>query len=251
LHLLSEDCPTCRIMTFGYDSKITRIFDGPANQSSIFGHSRDLLYVLARNRLNCRFVTFVAHFLGGKCLHESEDRLFLLLETFRPSLYAGLIDVQNSTKGIFFLGTLHRGSAVASMGEALRRLVAVCGFDKNDKNIRALRFDSTELEISREAFMRQWRQEEFLVRTFQESQSYKNFSSSLDDLKEHAEHINANHFGICRFMVRDDPGYKQVGGELCKIVDKFRRECEELEQTRLEKQASSLSCLSSSAPPPF
>lgn len=60
---------------------------------------------------------------------------------------AGLIDVRNSTKAIFFLGTPHYGSGLAPMGETLRKMVDVCGVDPIDKNIRALHADSTELKF--------------------------------------------------------------------------------------------------------
>jgi hypothetical protein len=44
-------------------------------------------------------------------------------------------------------------------------------------------------------------------------------SSSLDDPREHAETIEANHITMCKFSGADDPGYKQVGGELRGFVD--------------------------------
>lgn len=48
-------------------------------------------------------------------------------------------------------------------------------------------------------------------------------SSSLDDPRERAEHINATHTEMCRFTGRDDPGFLQVGGELSKLVNDIRR----------------------------
>ncbi|KAM3078520.1 hypothetical protein ACMFMG_006392 [Clarireedia jacksonii] len=85
------------------------------------------------------------------------------------------MSVQAATKAIFFLGTPHRGSNMAPLGETIRKIVAITGVDTNSKNIRALHFDSTELEISREEFMRKWRQGSFIVRTFQEGQGFKGY----------------------------------------------------------------------------
>ena len=51
--LLRGDCPNARIITWGYDSVITRFFDGAANQGSIFAHARDLLFALSRARADC------------------------------------------------------------------------------------------------------------------------------------------------------------------------------------------------------
>ncbi|KIV81506.1 hypothetical protein, variant [Exophiala sideris] len=43
-------------------------------------------------------------------------------------------------------------------------------------------------------------------------------SSLLGDPREHAETIEANHKNMCRFYGMDDPGYKQVSGELKDLV---------------------------------
>ena len=51
--LLREDCPNARIITWGYDSVITRFFDGAVNQGSIFTHAKDLLFALSRARTDC------------------------------------------------------------------------------------------------------------------------------------------------------------------------------------------------------
>lgn len=53
LELLPEDCPNCRILTWGYDSHVTRFFSGPANQNSSFNHAKNLLYALDRERGAC------------------------------------------------------------------------------------------------------------------------------------------------------------------------------------------------------
>ena len=51
--LLPEDCPNARIITWGYNSAITRFFDGAVNQGSIFAHAKDLLFDLSRARADC------------------------------------------------------------------------------------------------------------------------------------------------------------------------------------------------------
>ena len=52
-------------------------------------------------------------------------------------------------------------------------------------------------------------------------------SSSLDDLRERAQHIDANHMAMTRFPSRDDPGYRKVGGELCHLVEDIRERLED------------------------
>lgn len=52
-HLLPRDCPTSRIITWGYDSVVTKFFGGSTNKNDIFGHSRDLLEDLSWERQLC------------------------------------------------------------------------------------------------------------------------------------------------------------------------------------------------------
>ena len=51
--LLPFDCPTARIMTWGYDSRVSKFLGGAANKSHIFTYARDLLYALGRERETC------------------------------------------------------------------------------------------------------------------------------------------------------------------------------------------------------
>ena len=51
--LLRGDCPNARIITWGYNSVITRFFDGAVNQGNIFAHAKDLLFALCRERTDC------------------------------------------------------------------------------------------------------------------------------------------------------------------------------------------------------
>jgi ankyrin repeat domain-containing protein 50 len=51
--LLPEDCANARILTWGYDSRVSHFFGGPANQSNVSAHARDLLYALEKKRLQC------------------------------------------------------------------------------------------------------------------------------------------------------------------------------------------------------
>lgn len=83
--LLAEDCDTARIMTWGYDSDVTKFFSGPVNQNTFYDHAKDLLADLNRHRSSGvgwptlfapkktvltvnqrgRPLIFVAHSLGG------------------------------------------------------------------------------------------------------------------------------------------------------------------------------------------
>ena len=79
-------------------------------------------------------------------------------------------DVYRSSSAIMFLGTPHRGSGHASLGDTIRRIVSAVGFDTHDQILQALQPGSEILELAREEFYDIWRERGFAVRTFQESQ---------------------------------------------------------------------------------
>ena len=60
-------------------------------------------------------------------------------------------------------------------------------------------------------------------------------SSSLDDSRERAEHIDANHMTMTKFSSKDDPGYRKVGEELRLLVKGIRKRLEEERQEELER----------------
>ena len=68
-----------------------------------------------------------------------------------------------------FLGVPHRGSPYTSWASILSGLARSSGFDMNSRNMNALRFDSGELELLREEFVRLWREGPCKVKTFQEA----------------------------------------------------------------------------------
>ncbi|KUJ22968.1 ankyrin [Mollisia scopiformis] len=207
LDLLPLDCTNSRILTWGYDSKVSHFFGGASNQSNITAHAQNLLAGLKRSRLDCpgRSILFVAHSLGEPML----------------------LDIYSSTFAITFLGTPHFGSNKAGIAEVARRMASVSGFDTTDKNIRALQVDSTELELIHELFLQIYdcKERPFQVITFQEAKGIAGinylklnekvvepFSSRIGN--EPVQTINANHMSMCRFPSRDDEGYKQVVGEV-------------------------------------
>ena len=53
IRLLAHDLPTARIFTYGYDSRVTHFFNGPANQNTITDNGRALLSSIASQRQNC------------------------------------------------------------------------------------------------------------------------------------------------------------------------------------------------------
>ncbi|KAF2429989.1 hypothetical protein EJ08DRAFT_697781 [Tothia fuscella] len=225
--LLPTFCPDAQIITWGYNSNVTQGFATAVNKSNIFSHSKDLLYALERERVLGRKVIFVAHSLGGIIVKE-------VLRRSETSSEPGIRNIVECTEAVIFMATPHRGSKdMAELGDVVRRVAStLLRVDSNAQILRALGVDSPELELCRESFITQWRKYDFRVKTFQEALAMTGInvgqladkvvpdsSSSLEDLREHAETIEANHKDICRFSSPSDPGFRKVAGTLKKIVN--------------------------------
>jgi ankyrin repeat domain-containing protein 50 len=78
-----------------------------------------------------------------------------------------------STQAILFLGTPHQGSAHADIGETIRRIVSIAGFDTANQNIHALKIDSALLENCGERFQKLHNRYGFEIHTFQEARGMK------------------------------------------------------------------------------
>ncbi|KAH8657439.1 hypothetical protein BGZ60DRAFT_472219 [Tricladium varicosporioides] len=217
LDLLPTDCPNARILTFGYESNISRWFDGPANQNTIFHHAKDLLYALEAQRLRCsgRGLIFVVHSLGELLLTCSQ-----VLRRSADEQVGGLFDIFKSTKAVLFLGTPHRGSNMAETGKMLQRLAAAGGFSTNNRNLNALQTKSTELEVIHEGFMKLYQ------RSPRPFEVVDDVSSSFTGT-ERCQTINANHMSMCRFMTKNDNGYKKVVDEIQIYISTMEKDEDE------------------------
>jgi protein SERAC1 len=224
-HLLPHDLPNCRILTWGYDTMVTRGWTA-VSQNNLFSHAKDFLYALERIHPKGRPIIFVAHSLGGIMVKE-------LLRRSEVSRESTLQDIINSTVGVVFLGTPHRGSPdLASLAETVRRAASLLlRVDSNSTILRALGIDSPEFELCHDSFITQWRERNFRVKTFQEAYGISGLSVSryggkvvldgsslLGDPREHAESIAANHMDMVRFSGFSDTGYVKVKGELLLII---------------------------------
>ncbi|KAI1074285.1 hypothetical protein F5B20DRAFT_574197 [Whalleya microplaca] len=227
-----EWCKSARIMTYGYDSRVTSGYAN-TNKNNLFAHAKDLLYSLHRLKTSRRPIIFVVHSLGGVILKDT-------LRRSEASEEQDLKDIVQSTAGIVFLGTPHRGSpGLARLGEVVRRTASMIGgLDTNSTLLRSLGTDTPELELSRESFFVLWRTYNFRVKTFQEAHGISGVtiglindkvvpdtSSTLDDPREHAETISANHrlFDMCKFALKTDPGYQKVSHEIKTMLNSCQK----------------------------
>ena len=132
--ILSRDFENVRILTYGYDSKVTKGFMGPTSKNGIFQHGNSFLRAVGRARIGCRQrpIVFVAHSLGGLLVKQA------LIEAQKQTHEPDLLDVYNSTHGIIFFGTPHRGSDLASWGLLLSTIAEAVQIDTNETVLRDL-----------------------------------------------------------------------------------------------------------------
>jgi len=74
--LLPNDRPDVRILSWGYDTTVTKGWH-QANKNNLFAHAKDFLYALERERPLGRSLIFVAHSLGGIMVKEMLRRYVL------------------------------------------------------------------------------------------------------------------------------------------------------------------------------
>jgi protein SERAC1 len=106
--LLPSKLSKARVLTYGYDAYIVR--KSVASSNCLVDHATNLLHDLTTDRAasnaSSRPLVFIAHSLGGLVCKEA-----ILLSRNNPEAHLrGLFD---STKGIIFMGTPHKGAWMA------------------------------------------------------------------------------------------------------------------------------------------
>ena len=135
--ILAHDFEDVRILTFGYDSKVTKGFMAPSSKNGIFQHGNSFMRAVGRAQIGCRQrpIVFVAHSLGGLVVKQA------LIEARKQTHDPDLLDIHDSTHAVIFFGTPHRGSDLASWGLLLSTIAEAVQLDTNNAVLRDL--DST------------------------------------------------------------------------------------------------------------
>lgn len=243
--ILPQDHKDVRILTFGYDSKVTKAFMAPTSKNGIFQHGNSFLRAVSRARVGCRQrpIVLVAHSLGGLVVKQA------LIEAQKQIHDPDLLDINDSTHAIIFFGTPHRGSDLASWGLLLSTIAKVAQFDTNEAVLRDLdpMSGSSKLEEMRLDFddilQDSQRLRELHVYSFQEEEGMtgtklfggkvvSNESSSLDSRKYGNDTIHANHMNMCRFSTKDDDGYEKFSAVLAKYISEIKTKQYEAKNAR-------------------
>lgn len=141
--------PSARVITYGYDASIARFF-GSSSSNNINKHAKSLVSDLSNLRKDDknRPIIFIAHSLGGLVV---KDALKKSRDAAGES--ADFRSIFESTRGIVFLGTPHRGSRAATLGTLVARMVRVFNRDANVSLLCSIEEDSEILERISDDFL--------------------------------------------------------------------------------------------------
>lgn len=212
-HLLSQDFPRARIMTFGYDADVVRFWT-ITSSNRLDDHGKSLAYALLdqRGQVGHRPIILVGHSLGGLVCEEA-----LNLSSKRPDLQS----ILNDTLGIIFMGTPHGGSRLASWGDTVAKYVNI--FRGTNRDILSnLQPGSSDLLRTEEDFLHMLRQENVKLKIYCFYEALK-MNDTVGKIVERESAIlpgydncsvNADHRNMTKFTGRADAGYGQVRGVL-------------------------------------
>ncbi|KAI9773955.1 MAG: hypothetical protein M1839_001967 [Geoglossum umbratile] len=225
---LPQDVPNARIMTFGYNADVA--FGNTT--SDITDHAKALLSSLVDKREEDhetrKPIVFVGHSLGGIVIKQA---------LFQARIEQRYNSISESTIGIIFLGTPHRGSEKAAYGKVLATAATVALNKPPPRLLNAL-------QVNSEALMRlttdfRFQLPKYQVYSFYEMKPMKMFStlvsaqvipsstsvgqtniilcqvvekhSALLDIDgEEQIPVNASHEEMCKFAFRDDDTYEKL-----------------------------------------
>ncbi|KAK8063178.1 hypothetical protein PG996_007830 [Apiospora saccharicola] len=216
-------CPEARVLTWGYDSHVTKGLHGSVSKSSVYQHGKDFLYGVNRLGSAPRPIILIAHSLGGIVVKE-------MLSLAHNSSDDRIKTIAQSTAAVVFLGTPHRGSQWAKLGDTVSKIISSLGLDTSSTLLDALGLKTSDLQRCQESFSAIWNNYSLRVKTFQEGQGFvgtsfgglnskivDDISSSLGDEREHAEMLDANHRDMCRFAGPQDSNLVKIMAELADI----------------------------------
>ncbi|KAK0668621.1 ankyrin repeat-containing domain protein [Cercophora samala] len=225
--LLPAQLPGARVLTFGYDTNLKHKLVGSVlNESTIYDMAGDFLTALeAIRRLDAsRPLLFIAHSLGGIMVKEALRQAHGCRHR-----HLQLKKIFDSTMGIFFFGTPHRGADPRGLVVSLvEKIVKGVGIEANQHVLNTLHPNS-ECRQLRDEFESVLRDQDWIIYSFQEGlglwglgqKVVENNSSYLDfpDTERRVQ-IGKDHREMCRFSSPNDTDYQKVAAALDRIAEK-------------------------------
>ena len=146
--LLPQAIPSARIMTFGYDSAVQS--SRYLTHRTLYSNADDLISDLCSLRQDTKTVErpiiFLGHSLGGLLIKSALIRASIASPNGRNNFRT----IKDSTNGIVFFATPHRGSRDVSWGKTIRNIASIdLGIERL---LNSLEKESDWLEMQLEQF---------------------------------------------------------------------------------------------------
>lgn len=215
---LAKDIPTARIMTFGYDADVVKLW-GMAGSNTLRNHGKNLASDVSDKRRGYRErpIVFIAHSLGGLVC---EQALLICREGDM-----NLEKVFQSTKGIIFMGTPHSGADLADWGHALAKYLKVVRHT-NPAIVGVLQRKSEVLTAVQQQFQQSLLKPgvDLRIYCFFEEKPVLGVGIIVPEqsavLNQYPnQSIGANHMDMTRFNGRNDVGYQRVLNRVHDLVE--------------------------------
>lgn len=159
--LLVPDIPETHIWTYGYNAEYSPSYQA-SNKNSILQHGQDFAVKLQRDIDNRGPIILVAYSLGGILVKEALS----LPES---------ITILRRTQLIIFLGTPHRGSKYASLGNIVSSLAQMTLLDSNRRVLEALQLHDGVLDGIHQRFVNAVGKSAIQIHSFQETRGLTGF----------------------------------------------------------------------------
>ena len=244
---LAKDIPiAARIMTFGYDADIIRLW-GVAGSNKIRGHGKDLALGVSDRRRTCRTrpIIFIAHSLGGLVCEQA----LLVCREGQDNP-----DIFESTLGIIFMGTPHAGADLARWGYTLATLLSVVR-RTNSAVLAELKRESDVLTTVQQQFQQLLLKPGVDIKIFCFFESKPVIGVGLIVSEQSAvlsqypnQSIAANHLEMTKFSGRNDDGYQRVLSRVQDYIEVMEAQAERREPNGNCEQSSAATTVIASQP---
>ncbi|KAH6686174.1 hypothetical protein F5X68DRAFT_153560 [Plectosphaerella plurivora] len=223
-HLLKEDVPRTRIVTFGYDADVVH-FWSQASQNRVRNHAVNLVNAVSqlreRSDTEDRPIIFVVHSLGGLIFEDA-------MLASRNSAEAHVQSIYDNTVGVCFLGTPHCGSALAGWATIFGQIATVVK-KTNTSILKVLEPESEVLALIQGDFhtMLRGRPEQgrppLQMTCFYEELPVRGAGEIVPKHSAilpayNSIGIHKNHMDMTKFSSAEDPGYLSVSTEILRWV---------------------------------
>ncbi|CZR60693.1 uncharacterized protein PAC_10589 [Phialocephala subalpina] len=218
---IAEDIPTARIMTFGYDADVVKLW-GIAGSNTLRNHGKNLAFDISDQRRGHRErpIIFIAHSLGGLVCEQA----LLICGEGDPNLKK----VFQYTQGIIFMGTPHGGSGLATLGYTFSKYLKVVRHT-NPAIIGVLQQKSELLTAVQQQFQQLLNKPEINISIycFFEEKPIVGVGIIVSEqsavLNQYPnQSIGANHMDMTKFSGRNDVGYQRVLNRLRDLMESMK-----------------------------